>query len=232
MEIKYIIILAVVFLLLIIIGLAIVNYSGEEMLQKFKNLSNLPCGISCVELANNLNNAEFGGRIRIKYSDKYFSDSMSSNFVLTLSSKYANNYNFPALAICAHELGHAFQFRDNIKKMQKCSKLTRISKIALSLFNPAIIAGIVLLIVEQNIFAYSLLGFAGLCFLIAIVSKLYTIGVEKEASKTAINILRIYASYSDDELKMANKFLKSAKLTYVADLLKIMLRWTGLVKRR
>jgi len=231
MEIKYIIILAVVFLILIMIGLAIVNYSGEELVEKLKKLSVLPCGISSVELANILNYAEFGGKIKIKFADKYFSDCMSSSFVLTLSNKYSNTYNFAGLTICAHELGHAFQFRDKMDKMRKRGKITKISKVLLALFNPLIIAGIIFLFAQQDIIGYILLGFAGLFFLIAVVAKIYTIGIEKEASKNALNILKIYASFTDEELKIANKFLKAAKMTYIGDLLKMMLKWTGFVRR-
>ena len=231
MEIKYIIILAIVFLLLIIVGLAIVNYSSEEMFDKFKKLQIQPCGISPVELANALNQVEFNGRIRMKYKDKYFSDSMASNFVLTLSSQYANSYNFGAVAICAHELGHAFQFRDKMQKMVKHARLVKISKFFSAIFNPLLFIGLILLAFGQTILGYVILAFAVISLLIAIVSKLSTIGVEKEASKNALEILRVYANFTDDELSMANGFLKSAKMTYVADLLKMMLKWTGLVRR-
>ena len=194
-------------------------------------MSVLPCGLSAVELANILNYTQFNGKIKIRFKDKYFSDSMSSNFVLTLSSVYANLYDFCALTICAHELGHAFQFRDNMKKMQNNTRLVKLSKFFSSIINIILIAGIVCLFLEQYIIGYFLFGFSGISLLIAIISKLSTIKVEKEASKTALEILKVYANFTDDELKMANKFLRSAKMTYVADLLKVMLKWTGLVRR-
>lgn len=232
MDIKYIIIIAVVFLIAIVLGLAIVNYSGEDMVDKFKKLSVLPCGLTPVELANFISTNEFGGRIRLCFKDKYFSDAMSSNFVLNLSSIYATQYNFAGVTICAHELGHAYQFRDEMPKMIKHAMLVKISRFFSFIFNPMLIIAIIFLFAQQFLIGYIFMGVAGLSFLIAVLSKLSTIGVEKQASKKAIELLKIYANFTDEELTTANTFLKSAKMTYVADLLKMMLGWTGLVRRR
>lgn len=231
MELKYIIILAVVFLLLILIGLAIVNFSSEDMVDKYKKLSLHMCGKTPVELVNLLNVTEFAGKIRIKLKDTYFCDSISSSGLLTLSSKYANDFNIAGLAICAHELGHAFQYRDKIDKMYKHARLNKIAKISVLTY-PLIITGIVSLAFGQNLIGYILFGFSFLTLVVAVISKLATIGIEKEASNNGMELLKVYANLTDEELVMAKKFLKSAKMTYVADLLKIMLKWTMLVRRR
>lgn len=231
MDIKYIIIIAVVFLFLVIAGLAIVNFSTEEMYEKYKKISNLPCGLTPVELANTLNTTEFGNRIHVVLKKDLFCDSLSSNGVLTLCSTYANENNMAGLAICAHELGHAFQFRDKMQKMNSHAGLLKTSKIFSWLFSPLVILGIVALLIEQTMFGYGLFIGAGVSFLIAVVAKFSTIGIEKEASNNALEILRVYASFTDDELKIAKRFLNSAKMTYVADLLKIMLKWTMLVRK-
>lgn len=232
MDIKYVIIFAVVFLIFILIGLAIVNYSGEDMYEKFKKFSVYPTGMSPVELANIVGEREFSGRIKIKYKDKLFCDSMASNYALTLCEKYANSYNISALSICAHELGHAYQFRDKLEKMYRHNRLNKISKIFSAMFTPLVLVGIIFLATEYQIYGYVILGFGIISLIIALISKFSTIGIEKEASNTGLQIMAVYTNLSDEELKMASIFLKSAKMTYVADLLRIMLKWTGLVKKR
>ena len=232
MELKYIIIIcAVVFILLIFLGLAVVNYSTEEMVEKFKKLTDLPVGTTPFELYSIINQHHFGGKINVKFKDEYFCDSFNGGGTLTLSSKYANEQNFGGLAICAHELGHAFQFKDQKNKMIKHAKITRFSKFISFFTTPLVVIGIIALILSHIYVGYALIGAGAFCFLVAIISKIAIIGIEKDASNKALEILRDYANFTDDELKIAKKFLNSAKQTYVADLLKIMLKWTMLVKK-
>lgn len=232
MEIKYVIIIvAVVFLLLVLVGLAIVNFSTEEMYDKYKKVSNLPCGVTPVDLFNTLNMAQFDNKLRLTFKKDLFCDALSSNGLLTLCSVYANNNNMAGVAICAHELGHAYQFRDKKQKMYSHASLLKTSKLFSWLFTPLVIVGIGALILGYNMFGLGMLISAGISFLVAVVSKLSTIGIEKEASENALEILRVYANFTDDELKTAKKFLNSAKMTYIADLLKIMLKWTMLVRK-
>lgn len=231
MDIKYIIIISIVFLLLVMVGLAIVNFSADDMLDKYRKLEKLPCGYTPIDLATAFAQMELGGRLKIKFDDRLFSDSMSSNLVLTLSSKYAHLLDFGGLVICSHELGHAIQFRDKRNKMNSHAKLSRLCKMSSIFTTPLMVAGIVLFALGYVIPAIVTLGFAVVSFFVAVVSKLSTIGIENEASKNALLILTKYANFSDDELNMAKGFLKSAKMTYIADFLKIMLKWTFLVRK-
>ena len=58
-----------------------------------------------------------------------------------------------------------------------------------------------------------------------------TLKIEKEASNKAMELLETYAFLTEEDLILARKFLNSAKQTYIADVLKIMLKWTMLVKK-
>lgn len=232
MEIKYVIIIVTVaFLLLIMVGLAIVNFSTEELYDKYKKVSNLPCGITPIDLVNVLNMTQFNNQLRVTFKNNLFCDALSSNGVLTLCSQYANQNNMAGVAICAHELGHAYQFRDKKQKMYSHASLIKTSKLFSWLFTPLVIGGIGALIFGYNMIGLGILISAGISFLVAVISKLSTIGIEREASNNALEILRVYANFTDDELKTAKKFLDSAKMTYIADLLKIMLKWTMLVRK-
>lgn len=233
MELKYIIlIVAVVFLLLVVLGLAIVNYSTEDMVDKFKDASRFSVGTTPIELANNLNSLFFKNSIKIKFKDKMFCDSFNGTGILTLSSHYANKYELAGLAICAHEFGHAFQFKEKPKMMRSHAKKTMLSKAISWLISPLLIAGIIMLLLSELNLAIILGAMSLSVFLIAIITKISTLKIEKDASKRAMEILEVYASLSDEQLIIAKKFLNSAKQTYLAELLRIMLKWTFLVKKR
>ena len=84
---------------------------------------------------------------------------------------------------------------------------------------------------EKLILSGIVAGIAILVFISALSVKMSTIKIEEEASSTAIEILRTQAYLTESELQIAKEFLNSAKQTYVADLLKSMLKWTGLTRK-
>ena len=232
MNLTLIIIISVgILVLLILAGHAIVNFSGEEMLNKFNQTSNVVTNMSAVELANSISQNYFHNRIRLTFKPNKFCDCYASNNVLTLCSEYANKKNLAGLAICAHELGHAFQFKNQAKKMQKYGKKINTSKFLSKLVNVILFVAIILVFFEKLILSGIVAGIAILVFISALSVKLSTIKIEEEASSTAIEILRTQAYLTESELQIAKEFLNSAKQTYVADLLKSMLKWTGLTRK-
>ena len=232
MDFKYvIIIIAIVFLLLVVLGLAIVNYSTEEMFEKFKDANIYSVGITPLEFAQLINGLHFENKIKIKFKYSYFADSFSSDGYLTISSKYANKNELAGLAICAHELGHAFQFKETPKKMKNHSKRLALSRAVSSLISPLIICGILFIIFYNIYIGLALLLLGLFVFFIAITTKLSTLKIEKEASIRAIKLLEMYCNLTEHQLVVAKKFLNSAKQTYLADVLKIMLKWTMLVRK-
>ena len=76
---------------------------------------------------------------------------------------------------------------------------------------------------------FVLFGVAGGIFILALVIKLMTIAIEKDASKKALGFLEMILG--DEELRTAKSFLKDAGLTYWADFLRIILGWTGISKK-
>ena len=233
MELKYIIIIAAVaFLLLVIVGLSIVNYSSEDLLDKFKQTARYSIGVTPNEFARLINSIHFNNNIKIKYKDGLFVDSFNGNGTLTLSTNYANDYNMAAVAICAHELGHAFQYKDKSQMMRSHTKKIILSKSICGFTTPLIVGGIVAIILGQIYLGIGLVCSGALTFLIAVITKLSTLKIESGASKKALELLSVYANFTDDELKLAKAFLNSAKQTYLAELLRIVLKWTFLVKKR
>lgn len=232
MNTTYIVLICVgILVLFILFGLAIVNKSGEELWDKFNETAKYPSAITPLQFAEIISNTFFGGRINITFNPKPLTDSFSSDGRLTISSQYANEYHLAGLAIVAHELGHAFQFSREKEKMKKHAKKLRLSKLLSRFISPIFIAGVVLLCFNYYISAIVCGVVVVVLFVLACSVKLSTVKIENEASLIAVDILRDFASLDEKQLKIVKQFLNSARLTYIADLLKIMLKWTGLTRK-
>lgn len=232
MNLTIIIIIAIIaFVLLVLGGLAVVNFSGEEMVDKFNQTSKIETNMSAVDFANLIIQKYFNNKILINFNKNMLSDSYSSNNVLTLCSQYAYQNNLASLSICAHELGHAFQFKNQNLKMKKYGKKHKLSLFLSKLITPLILSAIILLLFDKLLLAIISAVVSIVFFVVALSVKMSTIKIEKEASEIAIKLLQDVAHLSDYELNTAKKFLDSAKLTYVADLLKSMLKWTALTRK-
>lgn len=230
MDKLYIIIIAIVFILLIMAGLAVVNYSGQDLVDKYKKYSTIPTTSTPIKFVEAINALYFNNKIRLKFTNNELGDSYNSNGTMTLCEKYAYDHNLVGITICAHELGHAFQFEYENKRMKKFMKRNRTSRFLSKLTVPLFVAGIVTLIFNQIIIAIVLGSLSLITFMVALINKYMTIKVEKDASKKAMELIVQYAYFTDEELKIAKDFLNSAKQTYIADLLRSMLKWTLIVK--
>lgn len=232
MNLIYIILIAVsILILFILFGLAIVNKSGEELLDKFKDVSKYPTIITPLDFAHTISKMFFRGSIQFNFKPNLLCDSFSSDGHLTLCSQYANTPHLAGLAIVAHELGHAFQFSRDRAKMNKHAKKLNLSKLLSKFTTPIFLGGIVLLCFGYYIIAAIAGALAVFLFILACSVKMSTIKIEKEASTIALDLLIDFAQLDEQQLKITKQFLDSAKLTYIADLLKIMLKWTGFTRR-
>ena len=232
MDKLYIIIIAIVFILLIMVGLAIVNYTGQDLIDKYREYSKIPTSSTPVDFVNTINSLYFENKIKLRFVRNELGDSYNGySGILRLCQVYAHEHNLVGITICAHELGHALQFQYERKKMAKFSKRRTISNFLSKLTIPCLIASIVLLILNHLIVAGVLACVAVLTFLLALITKVSTIKVEKDASKKAIDLIEKYAYFTEGEMIKAKEFLNLAKKTYIADLLRSMLKWTMLVKK-
>ena len=86
-------------------------------------------------------------------------------------------------------MGHALQDASS-KKLKRMIALRRLGRIMGVLFAPALIAGVVLLILGMITWAIVLFSVGGGILLLALFIKLFTISVEKDASKKAVLFLQ------------------------------------------
>ncbi len=147
-----------------------------------------------------------------------------------LSTDTIHKHSLASYTIIAHELGHALQDVSG-NKLKKLGRLRRLGKLLKFLMMPSLIAGIIMLFLGKTFFIIgcSLAAFAILIFILALVVKIITISIEKDASNKAMTFLK--EVFDEGQLKMCKKFLNDARLTYWAEFLKIVLFWTGVSKR-
>ena len=211
----------------LVICLAIANFAGENLIVVYNKYSQQIVDFNnTINFAQNVSDNEFNGRIETRIISGFLTDNYYRG-TISLSEPVAYASNVAAFAVCAHELGHAIQYRDTPKKMKKFSSRLLICNIFSKLTLPFFIIFIFI-----NI--YASIGFMGvslLAFIIGLFAKLSTIKIEKEASQNAIELLKKYAYFDEESVKSAKKVLSAAKLTYIASFLKSVLAWTFLVKK-
>ncbi len=232
MEITEIILYSLigVVVLTLIVCLAIANFAGENLITIYNKYSKRTVDFNnTLNFADVVSKQEFNGKIKTNVIQGYLND-FYYNGTISLSQGVAYASNVSAFAVCAHELGHAIQYRDNPKKMSKFASKLVLSKILSKLTMPLFLAGIIC-IFFNIIVAICFLVVAFLTFMIGLVAKLSTIKVEKEASMNALTLLSKYAYFDEEDIKCAKKVLSAAKLTYVASFLRSVLAWTFLVRK-
>lgn len=217
-------------LLALIIGLAIANFAGENMISHYKSYSkNIVDFITPVQFANQISQSEFNGKINCRVEQGFLNDHYC-NGVITLSSEVAAAANVSSMAVVAHELGHALQYRDKPLQMKKFSNKLKMSSALAKFTMPLFVVGIVCIFFNLYI-AIGIVCATLVLFFVGLGAKLSTVKIESEASENALVLLQKYAYMNEEQLKSAKKVLKAAKLTYVAAFLKSVLKWTMLVRK-
>lgn len=150
-----------------------------------------------------------------------------TNKVLRLSDATYNRTSVSAVAVAAHECGHALQDADNYGFMRLRAGLVPIINFTSRLSMPLILIGLIL-------------GFTGLvnlgiiAFSAVLVFQLVTLPVEFNASNRAMEILN-GTILTQEEVAPAQKVLRAAAFTYVAAALGTalqILRFVLLSRRR
>jgi Zn-dependent membrane protease YugP len=132
--------------------------------------------------------------------------------VLRLSESVANSASVGAVAIVAHEMGHALQDAQAFALLRLRSGLVPVVNFTSWLGPVVFFLGIFL--GYQPLATVGVLFFAG-----AVVFSLLTLPVELDASRRALDLLRDSQIVSDQAgLKGARRVLSAAALTYVAAL--------------
>ncbi len=136
--------------------------------------------------------------------------------VLRLSDAVYGKKSIAALAVAAHEAGHAIQDARDYLPLKIRNAILPVSSFGSSMAFPLVIGGF--------IFALPVLVNIGIIFYAAAVFfSVITLPVEFDASYLAMRIIKKRGYLDPEELKGAGKVLKAAALTYVASTLAALL---------
>lgn len=150
-----------------------------------------------------------------------------SKKVVKLSHDIYNGKTIAAVSVASHECGHAIQDKNGYKFLRFRNKIVPLVNFSSKIGYVAIMAGILLSIVD--------LIWVGIAFeVVILLFQLVTLPVEFDASKRALKLIKEYGIVSNDEHSGAKKMLTSAALTYVAGVLstlfeifRLVLMFTG-----
>ncbi len=127
-----------------------------------------------------------------------------------------------AIGVAAHECGHAIQHKVGYLALKLRSLSVLVANIGSKLSWPIILIGL--------IFGYLNIAKIGVfLFLFVVLFQLITLPVELDASKRAISILNNSEMLYGEELKGAEKVLRTAAMTYVAALCSSILQLLRLI---
>lgn len=223
-----------VLILFLILALAIAGFSGAQLEETFNKYNRIPCNkkITGGEFALSITNNYLDGKIKVFRTGGYLKDAYSTRSkAVVLSDSTCDVASVAALTVVAHEFGHAMQDLNDSKKFKLNRGLTKMVRFVGFFMLPLAFLGIFICLVSNDVvLGLSLLGASLLIFLLAIVLKLISIPLERDASKRGLMILEKTETFDENELMMAKDLLKAALLTYVGDFLRSILWWTFLTR--
>lgn len=188
---------------------------------------------SRVQASSNVTAAQLGRTLLDRNGLNYVSvqqvpGSLTDNYnpqteILSLSESTYGSNSVAALAVAAHEVGHALQKRDGYKPMKLRSILVPITNFGSRLALPIAIIGLIIEWLAANSSTYQLgktvVAIGILAYALSSIFALITLPVELNASKRAGKILYDTGILNQKETSQAKQVLHAAALTYVASLL-------------
>lgn len=173
------------------------NLTGRQLAEKLCAEKKLPLRINTI-----------GGNL----SDNYNSKDKSLN----ISAQNYSSNSIAALAIVAHEFGHALQDDEEYAPLKIRQIAIKVSNVASRFLLPFLLISIILSIFV-GMAGTIMLGVVVIIYALALIANLVTLPVEINASNRAKAILNEMVTDSEEQKAVA-KMLKAAAMTYVAAL--------------
>jgi len=173
-------------------------------------------GMTGAQVAREILNSEGLSDIAVYETSGVLSDHYNpSKRLINLSSDIYHGTSIAALAVAAHECGHAIQYKEKYVPISLRNAILPVANVGQYLGWIAIMIG--LLLGHTNI---AWIGFIAMCGILAF--QVVTLPVEFNASSRALNILQ--ARYlQSDEYTGAKKMLSAAAMTYVAAMISTLM---------
>ncbi len=184
------------------------------------------CGLTAEQLARQLMQNEGLSQLSIQYVPGQLTDHYNPKTqTLALSTDDAHSDSIAALAVSAHEMGHAMQHRDSYGPLALRSLIAPAVQIGSGLAGPLILLGFVMSLAP--LVDVGILLYAGITLF-----TLVTLPVEFNASRRAMTALEQGGYLTGEELTGARKVLTAAAMTYVASALTSLVQTLRLVAMR
>ena len=214
-------------------GLIFATYAQTLVTTRFKKFSKViaKTEITACDLIRQLLDGCGLQHIKIVHTSGHLSDHYNpKNGEIALSNSVYNSNSIAALGIACHELGHALQKEKNYLPYRFRSFLIPVCNAASSLLWPLVIIGLMFDFIILNTTLGNISIWAGVAFFgISVLLNLVTLPVEFDASRRAIQLLRVTGTLDEEELKGTKSVLSAAALTYVAALLVSILNFLRFV---
>lgn len=218
-------ILAAIIVLLFMITIS----SRTRIIKQYKKYSKIKHskGLTGQDVVNVLANRENITGLSLAISKSKLSDGYSGKHkTVILSKQVFSGKSVASVAIAAHEMGHALQYKQNNRLFGLWQILTRILSFINRFISPLLIVGITMAVIIKlgivttlNISTfYTLIYIAIILFFSNFIVKIVSIPLEYDASKKAIRMLRDYNLINKSETKYVKRILRTAALTYIASL--------------
>ena len=212
---EFIILLSIVFLMIVsqaIISFTYSRYSREE--------ASLP--ITGKETVENMLNRNCITDVRLGYTTGTLNDHYNSNRkTINLSKSSCNTSTVAAIAVAAHETGHAIQDHTNYFMLRIRKLLAPITAFSSRFVWIAIFIGVIFQSFNLIVLGLALMG-------VTIIFQLVTLPVEFDASRRAVAYLST-VGYDAETMVGIKKMLKAAAFTYIASTLAALLQMLRLV---
>lgn len=197
---------------LVILGAILVMYAQHKVTSTFAKYDQLETlnQVSGRQAAQTLLQASNVHNVAIEHVAGRLTDHYDSrNKVLRLSDATDQSTSIAAVAVAAHECGHALQDAENYGFLRLRNAFVPVAQIGSSLAMPLMLFGFFL-----NLFSLIWVGI--IAFSMALIFQIITLPVEFDASKRALAIMETYRLVEPEEVPAAKKVLNAAAMTYVA----------------
>jgi uncharacterized protein len=219
-------------ILLIIPGIIVAIWAQTKVNKAYRTYSKIPVasGITGREAAQRILDSGGVRGVDIRAGSGLLSDNYNPRKrTLNLSEANYAGSSVAAIAVAAHETGHALQHSDGFFPLQVRSLMAPVISFASYMLWPLLILGMMAGFAAQaiNIVVYVFLGI--------FVFQLVTLPVEYNASRRALSALVSGNILNEGEIYGARQMLNAAALTYVAATLVALLnviRFAAISRRR
>lgn len=211
--------------ILVLIGMGIVMFAQNRVQSTFNKYDQLETEkrITGKQAAEHILQAAGISNVKVEQVRGRLTDHYDPrNKVLRLSEATYSQTSVAAVAVAAHEVGHAIQDQKEYAFLKVRSAIAPVVQIGSSIAMPLILIGL--------LFQFTgLVNIGILAFGLVVVFQLVTLPVEFDASKRALAILGDTGIFVNEEVPAAKKVLDAAAFTYIAATLSTALQLIRLI---